>query len=457
MRDFRCLSVFIFVGLIMMPQFGWAQMFSTFSGSQFVYGGGRITNILSSTSNVNPAYLGAATQTGSTLNLMQVGFNSYSNNLGRSDALKFLFSKDSIATETQNQIAQNIINSGDNFRLNGALNITWISGSWIKEGFGGLSINLSDYITGNMALDQNYASTMFSDDPNNVGGNNNTNSTDLDANVLYNHTRVLSLSYGRSAYKNEMVKVFLGASYRHIWGIGHFDSSIADSTGTGYSSFSEFYSTIGDLTVDSLFSNKSRKLFDASGRGQSFSAGVNLLFFNKLSVDFAAINLGRTRWNDNVKQAEDAQVQPIDSTQTIDTYQVAEEVKSFANLLPFQAGQNFATPTNAEIRLNVAYRFTKALTAYTDLLFPTKNQRRAYGYNSGYLLGVDVGIIPQQFHFTTGAYYNKTFGWRMPAGLAISIGDKSFLSITTGDIVTLLTKKVKPMAALSVSLIGVNF
>jgi hypothetical protein len=452
---FRLLSSFTFVLLFLLSQFSWAQMFSTFSGSQFVYGGGRITNILSSTSNVNPAYLGAATQTGSTLNLMQVGFNSYSNNLGRSDALKFLFSKDSIATDTKNEIAQNILQGGGDFRLNGALNINWVSGSWIKEGFGGLSINLSDYIVGNMLLGEDYAATLFTDDPN--GTTPNPNTKDLNANVLYNHTRVLSLSYGRSAYKNEKIKVFLGASYRHIWGIGHFDSSIADSTGNGYSSFSEFYSTVGDLTIDSLFSNKSRKLFDSSGGGQSFSAGVNLLFDNKLSVDFAAINLGRTRWKDNVMQANDAAVQPIDSTQTIDTYQVTEEVKSFANLLPFQAGQNFATPTNAEIRLNVAYRFTKALCVYTDLLFPTKNQKREYGYSSGYLAGVDVGIIPQQFHFTTGAYYNKTFGWRMPAGLAISIGDKSFLSITTADIVTILTKKVKPMAALSISLIGVNF
>lgn len=465
-HTFRFLLPFLF----MFAQVVMAQMYTTFNGAQLVYGGGRINNILSNSVNINPAYLGAAPQTQTTFNLMQVGFNTNSNVLDRKDAMKFLFSKDSIAQISKDQMVQNLIANGGDMRLNGTLHINWISGSWIKEGFGGLSLNVSDHIAGVMQLDQNFAGTLFSDGQDLPNSNFNYNSPKpeqtsdslstekpLNANILYNHTREVNISYGRAIYKGSTLKVFLGGSYRRLWGIGHFDSSIRDSIGSGSSSFSDFYTALGELSIDSLFSNKSKKLFDNSGKGQSFSAGLHLDYKDKLSFDVAAINLGQLKWNDNVQQVENAAVNPIDSLQTVDTYGVSDGVKDFTQLLPFAQGESFTTATQAEIRVNAAYHVTKGFCVYTDMLFPTRNQKRDYGYKPGYLLGVDLGIIPQQIHFSAGMYYNKTFGWRVPAGLAISMGNKAFLSITTGDLMTLVSKKVAPFTAISVSVIGVNF
>ncbi|HRI27610.1 MAG TPA: DUF5723 family protein [Chitinophagales bacterium] len=443
-----------------------AQMYTTFNGAQLVYGGGQISNILGHASNINPAYLGAGTQSGATLNLMQVGFNAHSNNFARKDMMNFLFSKDSISKSSRDNLLNNLITEGGDLRLNGTMHINWISGAWIKEGFGGLSVNLSDYVTGLMHLDQQLATTVFADTLLNqdLPANNSNmplgaDGKPLKSNVLFNHVRDLSISFGRTVYNKNDVKLVLGASYRQLWGIGHHDSSVAsDSTGSGNSSFSDFYYAVGQLTIDSLFSKKSGKLFDASGRGSSFSAGVHFMYKNKLSVDFAAINMGKLKWADNVMQARNVQTNPLDSLQTVDTYQIVQEVKDFANILPLSSGQSFTTPTNAELRLNVTYRFTKGFSLYTDMLFPTRNQRQDYGYTPGYLLGFDLGIVPQQIHFSSGVYYNPSFGWRTPAGFAISLGsNKAFLSITTGDLLTIVTKKVQPLTAISISLIGVNF
>ncbi|HRI26663.1 MAG TPA: hypothetical protein PK239_14645 [Chitinophagales bacterium] len=452
--------------LLAMAQVCHAQMYATFNGAQLVYGGGQTSNILGHVQNINPAYLGTSSQSGATLNLMQVGFNAHSNNFERKDVMNFLFSRDSISQMSKDKLLQNLVTEGGDLRLNGTMHINWISGAWIKEGFGGLALNLSDYVTGLMHLDQQVATTVFADTLLNqdLPANNSNmplgpDGKPLKSSVLYNHARELNISYGRTVFNNDKVKLVLGATYRQLWGIGHYDSSVAsDSTGSGNSSFSDFYYAVGQLTIDSLFTKKSGRLFDASGRGQSFSAGIHFMYKNKLSVDFAAINMGKLKWSDNVMQANNVQVNPSDSLQTIDTYKIVQEVKDFANILPFSQGQGFSTPTNAELRFNVTYRFTKGFSLYTDMLFPTRNQRQDYGYTPGYLLGFDLGIVPQQIHLSAGAYYNPSFGWRVPAGLAISLGsNKAFLSITTGDIMTIITKKVEPLTAISVSLIGVNF
>ncbi len=477
----------------------------------------------SEAANINPAVLGAVNIQSSSFNLLQVGFNSHSNVLNRSETLDMMFSQDSLQNETKNNILENVVQDNGSLNFNGNLELNWVSASWTRPGFGGLSVSLTDRISGHTSLQQNFVDVVmlgneennyFQELSNNIndetGNNNNPNNdpiwedgsgngqqqeqeqdpgqnqdpnqgqqeqqqqqaeviyeddyatgeadeVNFNSDMSYTHIRELSISYGRQAYADDDFKVHIGMNYRMIWGIGHFDSRVDEETGlgSGNSSFSDFYD-INYNDTDSLFSNTRKSLFKSAGQGSSLSFGLNASYKDKWFGGLALLNMGRITWNENALTANQNQVAINDSIDAgLSSYQLAQETAYVYDMLGFEQTEAFETRNAGVMRINAAYKATQSLKLYTDIVIPLGSDNDVNNYQQpNYMLGFDYAIMPDAVSFSSAFHYNNEYGWRIPFGLSVALGESAFITITTGDLRTILNKEVEPYAALSISLIG---
>ena len=373
-----------------------------------------------------------------------------------------MFSDDSIPEIRRDEIVDGLIADNGNFEFSGSIDINWISLSWTRPGFGGLSFHISDKIFSDVNLKPGLTDVLF------IGSEADAldpldEDTDLaeegKSNINYTHIREMSFTYGRQAFETDIWKVNMGLNYRVLWGIGHFDSEVDGTTvEEGNSSFSEFYQ-INYGNIDSLFTDVAQNLFASSGKGQSLSAGVSVDWNDKFHFGVSVLNLGSVSWNENVLQTNNADLRDIDSTNSgYDTYDTSEEFDEVYETLGFESeeDEDFETGSKGKMRVNAHYQLTKSMRGYFDIIVPLGSNDRA-NYQPSYIVGLDYAIIPDAFHVSSGVQYSLESGYRVPLGVSISLGKKAFLSVSTGDARTLFDKNVEnPLNSLSVSLIGVD-
>lgn len=452
-------QLILFSSLLIYSYTLFAQVIPTTDGGRMIYAGEMVRNLNDGGSDINPANLGASKVQSSSFNLLQVGFVSHSNALGRADNLNFMFSQDSISQGTRADILQNLVDDNGNFKFEGLLNINWVSFSWTKPKFGGLAFSISDVIQSNFNLQPEVASVYLAGEK-----AEEQEAGDNTSHINYQHLRFASISYGRQAISTNNWKLYAGANYKVVWGIGHLDADINDSTrrANGQSAFSQIYdkrlnygSLQNDLVGD-VGNSFFKDLLNAAGRGSSFSLGTSLSYRDKFQVGLGILNVTRVKWSDRLATTSDAEINLDSLDSGIGTYNFGQEAGEFVyDFLGFEQGESFVTQAGGVARLNTSYKLTQALTLYGDALIPLGIENRAIQANN-YIIGVDYGIIPDAIHISLGYHYNKQFGWRLPLGAGLAIGNGTFLSIATGDIRTLLSKQVEPYAALSVSIVGIN-
>lgn len=430
---------------------------------RLLYGTDIANNANGNAAEINPAILGGTKVTSSSFNLLQVGFNGFSNAFNRGELLDFMFSDDSIPRIRRDEIVDNLVNDKGRFQFEGNIDINWVSFSWTKPGFGGLAFHLSDKIFSNVDVAPGLSDVLFIGseadalDPLNEDGVQL--SEEGTSKINYNHIRELSITYGRQAYETDKWKLNVGANYRILWGVGHFDSTVEGTEVTeGNSSFSEFYQ-VNYGNLDSLFTNLSQNLFATSGSGQSFSFGVNLDFEDKFHFGISALNLGKVSWDENVLTTkEEADIRDIDTSNTgYDSYSFSEEFGDVTDALGFEeTEESFESGSRGKIRVNANYQLTAAMKTYFDIIFPVGSSDKAR-FATSYIVGVDYAVIPDAFHASTGFHYSRESGLRIPLGVSVAIGKKGFLSISTGDLRTLFNKNIdEPFNSLSIALVGVN-
>ena len=421
---------------------------------------GDIVNNLNNNSGIiNPANLGAVQVKSSSFNLFQVGFDSYSNTLNRSDTWKMFlpFSNDSLSQGGRQQIVDNLLSNNGQLKLNGNMNINWISMSWTRPQFGGLAVSLNERINSFIDLQPKIGTAVMT-------GSNYVNyqvgqDTLQNSRVRYSHLREASVSYGRQAANTDKLKIYAGANFRYVWGIGFLNLDVQDSTATGNTAFSNFYNLdYGNL--DTLFSNI-KNIFGNAGKGYSFSAGFNMNWKDRWYLGASALGIGKMRWNKNVLETQNSTVNyPTDTTNTgAPSYQMQQNVGNLMDMFDFTPPEdtttvvNLKTPSN--LRIDVSYRIIDQLKVYTDILLPLNPE--ISGLTPNYIFGLDYGIIPEAFYVSGGIQLNKTFGTRFPFGTSFALSERGFISISTGDLPTLLNGKIKePYAAISISLIAAN-
>ncbi|OWY26164.1 hypothetical protein C7N43_36695 [Sphingobacteriales bacterium UPWRP_1] len=444
-----------------------AQMY--YDDGRLICCGSAVAGLSSNASFINPAGLGGATQTSHSLNLMQPGFNAYGNAIERKDALKFLFSNQEMTDSTKGSILSNVTNGQGNFLFDGNMNMNWIAYAFTHPKIGGLSFNLTEKITSRMNLQPEMTDLLLNGNQPTAGnpeavqpqqgisigkGYGLGNST-----IYYHHIREANLAYGRQAIGNEKVKLLIGANVKMVWGIGHLDINVQDSVVNGASSFSDVYN-INYGTLDSVFSDFKRNLFKTAGRGTAYSVGVQLVW-KKLNIGITTFQVGPIKWkhrNNLTANSENGQM-PADSTDTfngISSYNFSSQTDAVYQLFGFQPGQTFSNRANGKLRINADYNLFKRFKIFSDVLIYTRDGTLGKLPNN-YITGVNLDVVPQKFMITTGVQYNKEIKVRYPVGISVAINKNAFLSISTGDVKTFLSKKSDPYSSLSVSLIGVAF
>lgn len=451
----------LFIAFILIFKVSTAQIYQ--GDGRLIYANELVNNANGNAAEINPAILGGTKVTSSSFNLLQVGFRGYSNALNRGELMDFMFSDDSIPEIRRGEIVDGLIEDNGNFEFSGSLDINWISLSWTKPGFGGLSFHISDKIFSDVNLKPGLTDVLFigsEADALNPLDEDTDLATEGESNINYTHIREMSFTYGRQAFETDAWKLNIGLNYRVLWGIGHFDSEV-DGTNVeeGNSSFSEFYQ-INYGNLDSLFTDVAQNLFATSGKGQSLSAGVSVDWNDKFHFGVSILNLGSVSWDKNVLQADEADLRDIDSTNSgYDTYDTSAEFDEVYDALGFEVqdeGEDFQTGSKGKLRVNAHYQMTKGMRGYFDIIVPVGSNDRAL-YGPSYIVGLDYAIIPDAFHISTGVQYSREVGYRVPLGVSVSLGTKAFLSVSTGDARTLFDKSVEnPLNSLSVSLIGVN-
>lgn len=424
--------------------------------------GDLVNNLNNNAGIINPANLGAVQVKSSSFNMFQVGFNSHSNTLNRAQTLKMFlpFSNDSISTASRNQITDNIVNNNGQLKFNGNMNINWLSLSWTRPKFGGLAISLTERINSHFGLQPDIANSVV----NGAAASNYQIGTESVQNsqVRYSHLRELSASYGRQAADGDVVKAYVGGNFRYVWGIGFLDLDVQDSLATGSSSFSDFYNLdYGNL--DTLFKNVT-KIFGNAGTGYNFSVGANIAIKNRLFLGASALGIGRVKWNKNVLGTDETPVNYPTATDTsqqgIPGYSLQDNSAAFYDMFDFTPrGDTSSTPLAKEspsnLRINVAFRVIDQLKAYSDILLPLNP--KISGQTPNYIFGLDYAIVPEAFYVSAAMQFNKEFGFRIPVGTAFSLSERGFISISTGDLRTLLNGGIKePYAAISISLVNAN-
>lgn len=406
---------------------------------------------------INPANLGMVEKKANSFGLMQFSFNSFSNTLPKKEIFKSMFSQQAISDNAQEAIDNNAEN-GEPFKLNGDVQMNWISGSWANPKYGGFALQLSDKITGRFNLQPDLTQTLLvpdnlntADVPNDMFYPDAATET-APSQLFYTHTRHASMSYGRSALETDAVKVYAGFNFTYLWGIGHFSANIADSLATGNSSFSNLYN-INYGSLDSILGSFTKDLFSSAGKGYSVSIGAKVAINQKLHAGIAVLNLSRLTWDKKVLMAQNA---TLDTTVTgVDSYQFTDEAAQMYQLMGFEAGNRFATQQNGKLRLNADYLLTQKLLLYADWVMPLTEEAKLYQPTS-FSAGINAQLVPDNgVNLSSGIFYNTEYGFRVPVGIAFRMGKKMFLSVATADLRTLVSKR-NANPSLSVSLYRIS-
>jgi len=463
MKTLQFLTALVFLVSLQFSRPVFGQMY--YDDGRLICCGSSVAALSANAAFVNPAGLGGATEITQSLNLLQPGFTAYGNSIKRKDALKFLFSNEEMTDSTKGSILGNMANNGQgNFLFDGNVNMNWIAYSLIHPKYGGITFNLTDKIAGRTNLNPETTDLLLN------GNEPDSESPDLpqtpsvqmskgfglgNSDIFYHHVREANLAYGREIVATENFKLRAGATITRIWGIGHLDIQVQDSVVTGTSSFADPYN-INYGALDSVLGSFSKNLFKTAGHGTAYSFGLQL-GYKKLNVGVTAAHVGAIKWKHKSNMTTDGS-ESADSLnyEGISSYNFSSQTDGIYQLFGFQPDQAFSGKSNGKLRLNADYRIIDQLSVFSDVLvFTHKKAGRKQPNN--YLAGLSYQLIPDKFILTAGAQYNRDIKLRYPVGIAFSIGKSAFLSISTGDVKTLISKKADPYSSLSVSLIGVAF
>lgn len=466
----KSISTFVlFAFLICTPnlQTLFAQMY--YDDGRLICCGSAVAGLSSNASFVNPAGLGGATETSHSLNLLQPGFNAYGNAIERKDALKFLFSNQEMTDSTKGSILSNVTNGQGNFLFDGNMNMNWVSYAFTHPKIGGFSFNLTEKITSRMNLQPEMTDLLLTgnqtvatdpETPQTTGSMSLSKGFGLgNSNIYYHHIREANLSYGRQAVSTEKVKILIGANVKMVWGIGHLDINVQDSVVNGASSFADMYN-INYGSLDSVLHDFSKNIFKTAGRGTAYSIGMQLVW-KKLNIGVTTFQVGPIKWNHKNNLTANSETSETDTVEDpnftgISSYNFSSQTDAVYQLFGFQPGQSFSNRANGKLRINADYNLLKRVKLFSDVLIYTRKGSFEKQANN-YIGGINVDVVPQKLMITGGMQYNKDIKVRYPLGLSFAINKSAFLSISTGDVKTLLSKKADPYSSLSVSLIGVAF
>ncbi len=409
---------------------------------------------------VNPAYLGHSRKLPLDFRFLQFGFNSHSDALNRYYVNRLTFSDGNIDEEQKDEIQAF---TPVNFDFDTRVSMEWLGMSYNNPTFGGLSVDLYEEVNGTLFLDRALTQLFLEGlDADWLQGQQDSivslPVSTRGSQMFYQHLRTLQMGYGRKLVAVDGLEIYGGMEVSRVWGIGYLDVAFQGTVFEGVSAFSRFYDiNYGDLSA--FGENLKTKVLSSAASGWSTSFGFSVNAFEGWNVGIALLDIGELNWDFRTSSAESNTVQ-IESNieEGIESFDFELEADYLYDVFGFSPSDGFTTTFDTRWRFNILGRLTDDLSVSADIVLPTKDKR----YTSKQSMILALNYAPSFYgiagiYINAGALYHENYGWRMPFGLAGQLFNRSQISISTNDLITLFQNKTNPLSSISVATLGLQF
>ena len=403
---------------------------------------------------INPANLGYS-KFGFSITAFNYGVQAHSEKLSLSQLSRiFLDRKRSFSDQEKEQLSQ--LFSTDN-GLNFLSHTRFVAASVQVPVLGSFAASLEGYSTGHVSLNENAADIIFNGNNADVfesGEYQNKYASELldGTKISYQQFRTLNIAYGREVFSFggtgdiDLVKLYIGAGYRYIWGMRHLDVEAKDGNFHALSSFSSDKS-IDYGTIRNFSPSNAENLFNSSGRGYALDFGVNAKIGGMVKVGAAIINSGKVTWETNVLAAADTTLNRPAFNDGIENYKFGDQAELFYGengVFKFENGEKFETKLPTQFRLGIGFQPVPMLQIGADYVVPLNNANPTLDASAySFAAQVNVGLVK----ISTGFSINEQFGGgAVPLGFQLNMGIMQ-LSLATGDVLTLINGEDNPNAS----------
>jgi len=410
---------------------------------------------------INPAHLGRVLSVKRGSGFLQVGGSFYSHGLDLGQVLDLSFGDERIDPALKQEIIDRYPPE-DDFEYDGKLDLNWLSFSYAHPKYGGIAIQIQDQFQSTATIPNEFlgiallgpAAPVFQN-----GSSQQALESGNGTRFSYAHTRRIRVGYGVKLLQVQEIKLYAGATYSRLFGIGHLNADIEDQRFSAISSFSELY-RLDYQNLNLQNPDDQRQLISNAGAGHAFSLGLSLDITQKANLSLSLVDVGSLSFTKNVARHEASVQSIIDSIGSgiVESYDAGATSVRLFDLTDSEYGGEIDVILNTHARVGGTYRINKSLFANAEAIIPMRSSNlRVIDTEQATVIGaLTWNPIPRVFYLTAGTFYNPQFGWRIPVGVSVGLGPRARLSVSTGDLATFLGAK-DPMASLSISFLGQNY
>lgn len=419
-----------------------------------ISGADSIAYIGSTGQSINPSYP-AISGRSFTFGFLQGGISTHSEVLDDLYLQRFTLSNDTISQSDRDAIKSLVPETLD---FQARLDVKWFNLSFNLPKLLAFSAELSESVQSDLFLDEQMTD-LFIDGLGASWLPTNKATADLSntqgSRIYYNHSRTLKLGLSRRIVDQDSMKIFAGINLSRVWGLGHLNMSIDQDRITGQSSFSGFYD-INYGSLDEFKDDLNKKLLSSSGTGWIYDLGVSLRLNQRIDLGLAVLDIGYLEW---AKQTAISDTDAIVLNQSIEngikSFALQEESNYLYDALGFEPGPSFRSEANTRLRLNALYRYNESFSTSIDWLLPLK-KIEGLSYHS-FILGMRYRPDLLDVNISSGLFYHSEFGLRIPFGLGVDVVGKGLVSVSTNDIISLVSGNTNPLSSLSIVVTGLRF
>ncbi len=426
------------------------------SGSDsIVYGN---SNALSA----NPAFLGVSGKTAFDIRLLQVGFSSHSEALDKVFVNRFTFSDGQLDTTSKAELAQLV--QLDELDFDMRTKATWLGFTLVSPTLGGLSVEVSDEVESNLLLGETLTElALFGLNAEWLSGKQDTMvdipSSANGSEIYFNHYRSLKIAYGRQLLGWDGFRLYGGVQLSRLFGIGHLDLQFAEGRVVGQSSFSRFYD-INYGNTATLGEELGTKLLHNAGSGWAWGFGLHLSINETLSASLSLQGLGSLTYDYETASLDAAQLQAVSNIEDgIESYEFNLETDYLYDVFGLREGSSFEYKLPGRARANLFYTPSRSFTLSGDFVFPVTGNDVRFSTPVSALVGLRYRpsiMGTRLITLSSGLFYHELFGLRLPLGVAGAFAGNSLVSISTNDIVSLLSGETNPLSSLTIMSLGLR-
>ena len=410
--------------------------------------------------SVNPANITGLGGKNTELGILNFNVLFHTDGLTNADLRNAFKGNDPLDVEVRNLLVDAV--SGQE-GVTADLDLDWLYASFKLGNFGSFSAGITEELNSNFLLNDTLAnilafgsdSSQYFTDPVNLIFS--TNSIE-GSSILYSHIRSLNIGYSRKltnlGTEEDPIDLFAGVGYRRLWGVGYFTVGAENGALGGNSAFSELYEI--DFNYFDFITNGEKQLFDNTGTGSAWSFGGNINFNNTLTVGASVIDLGSINWEGEVFAPLNPSQLHLDSlTNGLNDLNINDQIDELYGLFDFRESESFETKLNSKIRLGGSFEASKNFRIGVDTTIPLKEEAldREKGFFS---LGTAINVIPNFLGIDGGITSSRQYGTRVPVGISLDLFKTAQISVSTSDLVTLLSNDTDPLSNISVGTLRIK-